>query len=116
MFEKNITLNIACAGNRCNLDTLLIHLRSQVTSKWYELGVAIGMDRVTLNKYSKYPSEECIIEVLDYWLRSHEYELTWGKVADILEQIDLHELAENILNIDKPGMNNSYNWPLLLIK
>ena len=54
-----------------DLDSLLIQLRSQVTSKWYELGEAAGVRREVLDKFAKQCSpKECIVEMFDYWLRS----------------------------------------------
>ena len=83
----------------CNLDTLLVQVRSEVIPKWHELGLAIGMDSSDLNKLLKYPSEQCMIEVLDWWIRSHDYLLTWKEVARILQKMGFHSLSENILNV-----------------
>ena len=88
----------------CNLDTLLIQLRSQVTSKWYELGLAVGMESATLDKLSKYPSEQCMVEVLDRWIRSYDYKLTWREVSHVLKKIKFEKLAEKILDVYKCGM------------
>lgn len=87
----------------CNLDSLLVQLRIQVTPKWYQFGVAIGIDKETLDRYSTYPSDECIVEVLDYWLRTHHDVLTWSEVAKVLKQINLSQLADNILKVYETG-------------
>ena len=81
-----------------NLDNLLIHLRAQLTPKWKEFGLIIGIEEDVLNMYSSHPPEECIVEVLDYWLRNchEESKPTWKKIANILKEIGLHQLAENI--------------------
>ena len=89
----------------CNLDNLLIHLRSEVTPYWYQFGTIVGMDKDTLENYSKYPPEQCIIEVLDYWLRNHyDSKPTWRDVANVLKEIKLNKLAENILKVYETGM------------
>ena len=89
----------------CNLDSLLIQLRSEVTPYWYQFGIIVGMDKDTLEKYSKYPPEQCIIEVLDYWLRNHyDNKPTWRDIANVLKEIKLNKLAENILKVYETGM------------
>ena len=84
-----------------DLDILLLHLRSQLTPKWKEFGLAAGIAKGVLDSYSSYPPEECIVEVLDKWIRSHTVDkgtkATWKDVAVILKEIGLHQLAESIL-------------------
>ena len=89
----------------CNLDNLLIQLRSEVTPYWYQFGTIVGIDKDTLKKYSKYSPDECIIEVLDYWLRNHhDGKPTWRDVAVVLKEIKLDKLAENILKVYETGI------------
>ena len=82
-----------------NLDSLLIHLRSEVTPKWHQFGEAVGISEEILKKYSNYTPEECIVEVLDYWLRNYPStdKPTWRDVANVLTKIDLHQLADRLL-------------------
>ena len=82
-----------------NLDNLLIHLRDEVTPKWYELGEIIGVPKETLDKYSEHPPDQCIIEVLDYWLMLYRDKLTWKDVAHTLKEINFHQLSEKVLQI-----------------
>lgn len=87
-----------------DLDSLLIQTRSQVTPKWYQFGLAIGIAEEILEKYSSYPPEECMVEMLDYWLRNHHTgKPTWRDVANALKEIELHQLAESMLNIYETG-------------
>ena len=80
-----------------NLDMLLIQLKPQVTPKWYQFGLAVGIAKEVMDKYSDYPDEECLVEVLDHWLRNHESnKLTWKEVAEVLREIDLHQLADDL--------------------
>ena len=66
-----------------DLDKLLIQLRSHVTPRWYEFGIAAGIEKEVLDKFAKQCSpEECIVEMLDYWLRGGEIP-TWREVANI---------------------------------
>ena len=90
-----------------DFNSLLIQVRSQVTPKWKELGSVVGISKELLDKYSSYPPEECIVEVLDYWLRSHSatgaVRLTWRDVGDTLMKIGLHQLAESIMSVYQTG-------------
>ena len=85
-----------------NLDNLLIQLRAHVTPKWYEFGAAIGMPGHLLDQYSSYPADECLIEVLNYWLNDHQNP-TWRDVAKVLRDIELNELAEGIASVYETG-------------
>lgn len=87
-----------------NLDSLLVQLKAKVTPKWYQFGEAVGMDKETLDKYSQYPPDQCLIEVLDHWLRNHTGQPTWREVAEILRVIGLMELASAVENVYKTGM------------
>ena len=74
-----------------------------MTPKWYQFGVAVGISKETLDELSNFPPEECVVEVLDLWLRRRETAATWRDVADVLKQIGLYLLAEKMLKIYKTG-------------
>ena len=74
-----------------------------MTSEWYQFGVAVGIAEEVLNKYCGYASEECIVEVLDYWLRNNDSKPTWKDVAEGLRVISLNQLAEDILKVYTTG-------------
>ena len=73
-----------------NLDSLLIQLRLQVTPKWHQFGVAVGIPVETLEQCSSYPADERLMGVLDYWLKNSETP-TWRDVAKVLNDIELYE-------------------------
>ena len=85
------------------LDSLLIQLRPQVAPIWYKFGLALGIPKDTLSTYVGYPDEECIVEVLDYWLRNCKGKPTWRDVAQTLKDVELYQLADDILNVYKTG-------------
>ena len=88
---------------RVNHDSLLIQLQSHVTPKWYEFGIAAGIEREVLDKFAKQCSpEDCIIEMLDYWLRGGK-KPTWREVAKILRSIHLPQLAQDIEGVYTTG-------------
>ena len=91
-----------------NLDTLLIQIKAQVTPKWYQLGVALKINKEILDKFCECSDEESIVEVLDYWLRNSSSKPTWRAVAKALNEIELHELEERILKIYKTGQLTSH--------
>ena len=49
-----------------------------------------------MDSYSGYPSDQCLTEVLDYWLRHHAGMMKWAEVAiaDALKAVELNQLAE----------------------
>ena len=87
-----------------NLDTLLIQLRQQVTTKWYQFGVRAGIHRDVLDNFAKQCSpNDCIVEMLDYWLRNSKQPPTWKDVARILKEINLTQLGQDIDEFYKTG-------------
>ena len=86
------------------MDNLLVQIRQQVTPKWYQFGLAVGINKEILDEFSNFPPEECIVEMLDLWLRTSERAITWRDVADALKQIGLYQLAERTLKSYKTGM------------
>lgn len=88
-----------------NLDTLLLQIKHEVTPKWYQFGEVIGVEKQLLEKFDveKYPPEQCIIEVIDNWLRNHAGQPTWREVAEALREIGLYTLAADIENVYKTG-------------
>lgn len=61
------------------------------------------MDKEMLNKYREYPDDQCIIEVLDFWLRIHTGQPTWRELAEILRKIELQRLAHDIERVYETG-------------
>ena len=90
------------------LDNLLRFLQEKVGPKWYEFGEAIGIDDVVLDSIAKATSpENCIVEMLDYWLKYYDGKPTWKDVADVLYDIDLEGLAVDIEQVYKTSKNVS---------
>lgn len=86
------------------MDNMLNLLREKVGPKWREFGEAVGIDEVVLDSIAKTTfTHNCIVEMLDYWLKYSNEKLLWKDVADALEDIDLHELAHDIEWVHKTG-------------
>jgi hypothetical protein len=79
----------------------MIRLQDKVTEKWYQFGVALGVEKEVLDRYLNYPPEQSIVEILDHWLRIKER--NWRDVAKALRQFEHHQLAKEIESIDKTG-------------
>ena len=82
-----------------DLDSLLIKLRGKVTTQWYQLGLAIGIPDESLKKLEGYSEEECLVELLDYWLRCHPGQPSWKELADAIEGIRDNQLANSIMSV-----------------
>ena len=89
--------------NALNLDTLLIQIKAAATSRWYQLGEALGINKESLDRYSSHPPEESIIEMLDQWFRNGPRKQTWRDVADALKKIGLEQLANDIEKVYETG-------------
>ena len=86
-----------------NLDCLLIQLQSKVTHKWYEFGEALGIGTEILNRYAECTTDQSIIEVCDYWFRSHMGQPTWREIANALKKIKFQQLAVDIESVYETG-------------
>ena len=71
-------------------------LRPQVVPKWYQFGVGVGTPQDMLDGLSGHASEECVVEIADYWIRQSKGQLTWMEVAKITKEIGLHNLTDKI--------------------
>ena len=88
-----------------DLDNLLIQLRPQVGPKWYEFGEAAGIKKEILENYASHCNpEDCIVEMLDYWLRNHDGQPTWKEITKLLREIGLGKLAAEIDKVYLTGI------------
>ena len=87
-----------------NLNSLLLQIRDEVTPHWYAFGVSVGVPREIMDSWNDYPPDQCIVEVLDYWLAHYHRPLTWVNVVHVLKEIKLHSLARNIIQTCIQGM------------
>ena len=83
---------------------MLIQIKATVTSKWYQLGEALGVNKESLERYSTHPLEESIIEMLDQWLRSGPQRRTWRDVSNALRKIGHQQLASDIEKVYETGI------------
>ena len=60
-----------------------------------------------MDKYIGYSSDQCLVEILDHWLRSRHHghkEPTWREIAQALNEIGLHELSNKITQVYITGV------------
>lgn len=87
------------------MDVLLILLKNDIIQRWYEFGLLIGVPKRVMDSYyeSGCSADQCVIEVLDYWLRHYPGLLTWKKVAKQMNEINLHHLADRAFQLSETG-------------
>ena len=85
------------AQSPVDLDNVLIQIRDEVTPHWHRLGEIVGVPREVLDKCSGYQPEQCLVEVVDYWLLRSGEQITWKDVAQAVREIKLEEPAEKVL-------------------
>ena len=90
-----------------NLDSLLIVLKEELTPKWYDFGLVVGVPQELMDSYFGYPSDQCLTEVLDYWLRHHAGTILmkWTEVANALKAVKLNQLAEKAQLLSSSAQN-----------
>ena len=104
-------LLILVADESLDLDSLLIKLHSRIDTQWYALGIAIGIPTEVLDSLKSYPDQECMVEMLDYWLRHHPDQPTWKEIADAIEDIHDYNLARSIKGVyDLPSEHTAFCW------
>ena len=81
-----------------DLDQLLMKLKGKLSSQWYLYGLAIGVPKEVLDKLKDCPEEECLTEVLDYWLSNHFSQPTWSEVFNAQKKLEFYNMATNLLN------------------
>ena len=79
-----------------DLQSLLAKLHGKVKSQWYQFGLTIGVPNSILDQLCGYSEEDCLIEILDYWLKNHPDQPTWKELADAMADLQDYELANSI--------------------
>ena len=82
-----------------DLESLLSKLNGKIKSQWYHFGLAIGVPNQTLDQLYNYSEDDCLVEVLDYWLKNHPDQPTWKELADAVADLQDYELANSILKV-----------------
>ena len=73
-------------GESLNLDNLLIYLRDQINTQWYQFGLVLGVPKVVLEQLKDYPQDQSLVEMLDYWLNRHD-QPSWKDIRIAMKEI-----------------------------
>ena len=97
-------LSLSRADKVLDLDLLLIQLHD-TSEEWRSLGAALGISPHRLDDVGNQcgAPDQCLVEVLDVWLREHQSRPTWGEVAEALDRIGWSRLAEGIKRVYTTG-------------
>ena len=91
MQEKAAVPNDWCYYNKPpDLNSLLYVLKGQMTTRWYQFGLAIGIPIPFLKQLIDQPEENRLVELLDYWLRHHSDQPTWQEIMDAQNKINFN--------------------------
>ena len=102
--------NIYVGSDRPEISELHKHVKKEVSTRWYDLGVQLlGHDREHVNqlKIIKYnnpsDSEKCCVELFEYWLQV-DTTASWNKLITALRHVDYGVLASRIKSMTSKGM------------
>lgn len=93
----NFSFSVPCSENTdeyskleetpVSLKRLLEKLQGQVSKQWYQLGLALGLPMDVLEGFNLYSEDDCLTEVLDYWLKHHKGKPTWQEITDAQKKV-----------------------------
>ena len=59
---------------------------------WYTFGLELGVPVNILESLIRYLENECMVEVVDYWLRNHPINKpTWSELENATKKCSLHQ-------------------------
>ncbi len=72
-----------------DLNNLLSRLQNEVpNSQWYQFGLALGVPKEILDQIEEHAGDNCLTELLDYWLNNHKGQPSWREVDEAQRRID----------------------------
>ena len=80
-----------------------------ICSKWMKLGNAMSLPEELLDEIdtNNEQDEDCLQEMLEYYMQNCDQEHTWEEISSFLKLIDEEQLADNICSIyDQPCMTD----------
>ena len=48
-------------------------MKLQVSKQWYQFGLALGLTMDVLEEFNHYSEDDCLVEVLDYWIKHSQH-------------------------------------------
>lgn len=74
-------------GIPLNLNSLLQKLQGCISKQWYQFGLLLGIPMDVLEGFNLYSEDDCLVEVLDHWLKNHPGKPTWQQITDAQRKI-----------------------------
>ena len=78
-----------------NLKCLLEKLQGQISKQWYQLGLTLGLPMDVLEGFNLYSEDDCLAEVLDYWLKHHPGKPTWQEITDAQKKVEIFNTEQD---------------------
>ena len=78
-----------------NLKCLLKKLQGQVSKQWYQLGLTLGLPMDVLEGFNLYSDDDCLVEVLDYWLKHHPGKPTWQEITNAQKKVEMFNTEQD---------------------
>ena len=78
-----------------DLNSLQQILQGQISKQWYQFGLSLGIPMDVLEGFNLYSEEDCLVEVLDYWLKHHPSKPTWQEITDAQRKIKTFNAGQN---------------------
>ena len=78
-----------------NLKRLLEKLQGQISKQWYQLGLTLGLPMDILEGFNLYSEDDCLVEVLDYWLKHHPGKPTWQVITDAQKKVEIFNTEQD---------------------
>ena len=83
-----------------DLDSVLMRLQQSVNYKlWYTFGLELGVPVNILENLIRYPENECMVEITDYWLRNHPDKPTWSEIENAIKKFGKNAIKRKFLAI-----------------
>ena len=100
--------NIYVGSDRPKLSELHKHVKKEVSTRWYDLGLQLLEDPEQVNQLNiiqynnSKDSEKCCAELFEYWLQV-DTTASWNKLITALQQVQYDVLASNIKKMTSKG-------------
>ena len=66
---------------------------------WYQFGIELGVQKLFLDSIKSCPNYECMIELVDYWLRNHPGQPTWNEIKAALDKMTEYKNKSKIRTV-----------------
>ena len=79
-----------------NLSDLTMALCNRLADKWKRLGVYLRLPKAALDTINRENSEDCLVEMLDCWLKQVNPPPSWTTIIEAIEVLGDKQLAAEL--------------------